>query len=69
MNKLYAYVLKAAILLALPGLSFAHHGTAEDLGGQLVHATIAPSHLGVTLLAAGALLLAYRYARALWRRP
>jgi hypothetical protein len=73
MKKLYAYVLEAAVLLALPGLSLAHHGTAEDLGGQLVHATFAPSHLGVTLLAAGALFVAYRlacrFARAYWRRP
>jgi len=69
MKKFYAYLLKSAILLAMPGLSFAHHGPADDLGGQLVHATFYPSHLGVTLLAAGVIVLACRLAGVLRRRP
>lgn len=68
MNKRHTHVLNAAILLAVPGLGFAHHGPADDLGGQLVHATFDPSHLVVTILAVGAILAAYRVIRALRRR-
>lgn len=69
MNRIHEYALDAAILLVLPGLSLAHHGSADELGGRLVHATYAPSHLGVTLLVAGALMVAYRLVGRVRRRP
>ena len=65
MNRRHTLVLKATILLAVPGLGFAHHGPADDLGGQLVHATFDPSHLAITILAAGAILAGYRLVRTL----
>ena len=60
MNRIHEYALDAAILLVLPGVSLAHHGSPDELGGRLVHAMYDPSHLGVTLLVAGALMVAYR---------
>ena len=55
-------------LMSLSGAALAHHGTAEELGGQLVHATLDPWHLGISLLVAGTLLAAYRLAGAVLRR-
>ncbi len=69
MKTIRAYVLGATVPLILPGLSLAHHGPADELGGQLVHATFAPSHLGVTILVAGALIFAGRLVRAVRSRP
>jgi hypothetical protein len=69
MNKTYANVLKAAVLLVLPGVSFAHHSPVDGLGGQWVHAISDPSYLGVALLVAGALLIAARLTKAFRRGP
>ena len=54
-------------LMSLSGAAMAHHGTADELGGQLVHATLDPWHLGISLLVAGALIAAYRLGSAVRR--
>ncbi len=61
--------IHVAFWTGLSGTALAHHGPADDLGGQLVHATFDPSHLAATVLAAGAILAGYRLVRALRRRP
>ncbi len=60
--------LFAATWLGTSVNAVAHHGPADDLGGQLVHATFDPSHLVVTVLAAGAIIAAWRLIRAVRRR-
>jgi hypothetical protein len=69
MNKPCANILKAAVFLVLPGVSFAHHSPVDGLGGQWVHAMSDPSYLGVALLAAGALLIVSRLTKAFRRGP
>ena len=68
MKRRISFTLGAA-WLGIAGHAYAHHGEADDLGGQLVHATFDPSHLAATVLAAGAILAGYRLVRALRRRP
>ena len=68
MKELIRNALFAAAVLGASGTAFAHHGSADDLGGQLVHATFDPSHLVVTVLAAGAIVAAWRVIKAI-RRP
>lgn len=68
MKKQIRNALFAAAVLGPSGTAFAHHGSADDLGGQLVHATFDPSHLAVTILAAGAIIAALGVARAIRRR-
>lgn len=60
MNKRYTHGIASAALITLPGMGLAHHGPADDIGGQLAHATFDPAHLGVTLLVAGILFAGYR---------
>lgn len=38
--------------LAVPTLSFAHHGNEESLAGQLLHVSFDPLHLGISVLVA-----------------
>ncbi len=65
--------IRAAIHVAfwtgLSGTALAHHGPADDLGGQLVHATFDPAHLVVTILVAGAIFAGYRLIRVSRRGP
>ncbi len=69
MKRRTTQALHLALWAGVSGTALAHHGQAEDLGGQLVHATFDPSHLAVTILAAGAVLALYRVIRAIRRRP
>ena len=68
MNRRITHVLHVTLWTGLSGTALAHHGPAEDLGGQLVHATFDPSHLAFTMLAAGAVLALYRIVRGIRRR-
>ncbi len=52
-----------AALTVLPGMALAHHGEDDSIGGQLVHVTFDPWHLGITLAVVAVLAGAWHIAR------